>query len=149
MERAEATELIGITKETHELLLKKAIKTLADLAAIQDNIRAASREGIVRDEEFASELILEKQLQGRLQKIKLQLKQVTIITKPKDNQTAQVGNRVAISFGGKRAAFVLDGLAVANGFCSLDSPLGKKIKGAKVGEKFILNNQEVIILSIS
>lgn len=149
MERAEAAELIGVTRETYDLLTKKIKKTLADLAAIQENVRIASQEGTTRNEEFSSELIYEKQLQGILHKMKTQIKKVTIIAKPKDSQTVQVGSHVIISFGGKEVAFVLDGLSVANGFCSLDSPLGKKVKGATVGEKFILNNQEVIILSIS
>lgn len=149
MERAEATELVGVTRETYDLLVKKIKKTLGDLTAIQENIRLASQEGMARNEDFASEMLNEKQLQGILHKMKMQLKKVSVIPKPKDNLTVQVGSHVAINFGGKKAAFVLDGLAVANGFCSLDSPLGKKVKGAKTGDKFILNDQEVIILSIS
>lgn len=149
MERAEATELIGVTKETYDLLVKKIKKTLVDLTAVQENLKTASQEGEARNEEFASELDYEKQLQSILHKMKMQLKKVAVISKPKDNQVVQIGSYVVISFGGKKADFILDGLSIANGFCSLDSPLGKKVRGCKVGEKFVLNNQEVIILSIS
>jgi len=149
MERAKPTELIGVTRKTYDLLVKKIEQTLGDLTILQENIKQACQDGMGKNEDLASELMYEKQLQSILHKMKMQFKKVSVIAKPENSQTAQVGSSVSISFGGEESTFILDGLAVANGFCSIDSVLGKKVKGTKVGEKFILNQKEVIILSIS
>lgn len=144
----EKMEKIDVTQETYFLLKEKVERVHAELSLLQENLRKNLSNG-AKDEDVSLELVREQNLQTILRKNKDRLKKCAVVKKPKHNDIAAVGSLVKIDHGGQIREFILDGLSEARGFCSLSSPLGQKIEGSRVGDKFNFNSQEVRIISIS
>ncbi len=143
------TAKVKVTRETYDLLTEIVKRNHADLTALHRGMRKASGDKLDGDEDSAAALNQDYSLQIILRKNKEELKNCVIIKKPKDNKKVQIGHRVRINLGQKEAEFVLDGLSVSKGVCSLSSPLGQAINGKKAGDKFDFNGKEGKILSIS
>ena len=140
---------IEVTKEAYRLLEEIVAQNHAELAAVHEEVRRARSEGAGRDVGSGAEADREKSMQIILRANKEKLKKCLVVPKPKNTGIVQIGSRVRVNFGGNQAEFTMDGLALSKEFCSLSSPLGRKISGKKTGEKVAFRNQEVEILSVS
>jgi transcription elongation GreA/GreB family factor len=138
-----------VTKETRDLLEQIVAKNHAELAAVHEEVRQARSEGAGRDVGLSAEVDREKSMQIILRANKEKLKKCVVVPKPKNTGIVQIGSRVRVNLGGNKTEFTMDGLALSKEFCSLSSPLGRKISGKRVGEKVFFRNNEVEILSVS
>ena len=140
---------IGVTRKTHDLLLKTVQNNYDELAAIHEEIRKAGSDTSVRVNHHATELERERSLQIILYHNKQKLKRSIVVPRPKSKKFIQLGSQVKINFAGKILEFIVDGMSLSKDICSLSSPLGRVLAGKKAGDALVFNEQKVEILAIT
>lgn len=126
----------GKKKLEEELEHLRTVKRIEVAAAI----KAAKEEGDISENSAYDEAKLQQGfLEGRIQTIEAQLRNAVIIETNGPSDTVQVGSHVTVQEDGIEAAetFHIVGSAEAdptNGRISNESPIGKELLGAKVGD---------------
>lgn len=126
----------GKRKLEEELEHLRSVKRIEVAAAI----KAAKEEGDISENSAYDEAKLQQGfLEGRIQTIEAQLRNAVIIEKNGPSDTVQVGSRVTVQEDGVEATetFHIVGSTEAdptNGRISNESPIGKELLGAKVGD---------------
>ncbi len=75
---------------------------------------------------------------GRVQELEQMIKHARVISDNKNCTKVDVGCKVTISINGEKETYAIVGSAESdpvNGFISSDSPMGRALVGAKIGDK--------------
>lgn len=107
-----------------------------DIAA---KLKAAKAEGdLSENADYTSALEEQEYVEGRINEIERILLNVTIIPAPKDSKSVELGNQVELSCEGKEVSYMVVGSLESDpgaGKISEESPIGKALLGAKVGDE--------------
>ncbi len=120
-----------LKSELEELKLRRK-----DIAA---KLKAAKAEGdLSENADYTSALEEQEYVEGRINEIEMILLNVTIIAAPKDSKSVELGNQVELSCEGKNVSYMVVGSLESDpgaGKISEESPIGKALLGAKVGDE--------------
>ncbi len=128
-----------LTKEGYEQL-KKEYEQLSeiDYPRVLDQMHRARELGDLRENEaYHSARNKLAMIKGRIEELELILENAKIVDKPMNNGVVGLGSSIDVSINGKRYKYVLvseQEADLANGKISAESPIGKALMGAKVGE---------------
>lgn len=123
-------------------------KRVEDLEAELGILHKESKERFNDGDTSRPELEREEQLQKTLRAAKITVRNCQPIPNPRDNDSVQIGSKVEIYFNGSSRIFRLEGVSNGNDVCSTQSPLGSQIIGAKVGDNFMVQKNQVEVKNI-
>lgn len=105
---------------------------------IAAKLKAAKAEGdLSENADYTSALEEQEYVEGRINEIETILLNATIITAPKGNKQVSLGNQVELNCDGKAVTYQVVGSLESDpgaGKISEESPIGKALMGAKVGD---------------
>ncbi|MDQ5981782.1 MAG: transcription elongation factor GreA [Patescibacteria group bacterium] len=139
-----------LTVEGHKKI-KEELEMLRTVAKVQiaEKIRDAREMGDVLENTMYDAYIEDQgRIEGRIAELEeiLGRSQVIEIDSLKKSDTASVGHSVKVKFNGKEDSFTLVGSAEADPSekkISIESPVGKALLGAKVGETIIVETPQI------
>lgn len=127
-----------LTKEGVKELEAELASLVAERAPLAEQIKAARELGdLSENAEYQSAREDHDKLEGRISEIEHILRNVELITKPKNDNKVQIGSTVKLTSNGKAKQFQVVGTVEAdplNGKISDESPIGKALLGKKLGE---------------
>ena len=142
---------ISLTPEGKRELEEELDKLIKNRPTIVEKIATARAFGdLSENEEYSSARNEQKFAESRIQEIQDILKNAQLIKSGKKSKI-ELGVTVKISLAGKESEYTLVGPTEANPLekkISNESPLGKTIFGAKVGDEFDFNGKKLIVLEI-
>jgi transcription elongation GreA/GreB family factor len=142
----EKRNIIEVSKDFYNFLENKVIEIETELVAVQKESRAYCENGHRTNPEKA----LEEQLQKSLKQAKACLRRCFPISKPADNLTVGIGSVVTLLINSNKEKIVrLEGMGGYLDACSLESPIGSKIFGAKKGDTFTVKKNVFEIIKIA
>jgi len=134
---------IRFTKEGFEKTKKEYEDLLKQRPAVIEDLQKARELGDLKENGYyqASRQKL-SYIDGRLFRLKMDMKHAVIIEAPTFNDKVSIGSKVTISDGEKELTYAIVGDFEANpseSKISLFSPLGKALEGKKAGDETHLN----------
>ncbi len=128
-----------LTKEGYDQL-KKEYEQLSetDYPTVLDQMHRARELGDLRENEaYHSARNKLAMIKGRIEELELILENAKIVDKPEVNGIVGLGSDIDVSINGKQYKYVLvseQEADLTNGKISAESPIGKALMGAKVGD---------------
>ncbi len=106
---------------------------------IADKLKAAKAEGdLSENADYTSALEEQEFVEGRINEIETIIINATIISAPKGSKAVELGNQVELSCDGQEVSYMVVGSLESDpgaGKISEESPIGKALLGAKVGDE--------------
>lgn len=132
-------KLFHLTAKGVEELEKEMKSLLADRSSISERIKLAREFGdLSENAEYSSARQEQERAEARISEIDHILKNVTVISSPKDKNKVELGNTVELKGNSTDRTFTVVGSVEAdplNGLISDESPIGKALLGKKLGEE--------------
>lgn len=127
-----------LTKEGVKDLETELATLIAERAPLAERIKSARDLGdLGENAEYQSAREEHDKLEGRISEIEHILRNVQLISKPKNDNKVQLGSTVKLKSDGKTKQFQVVGTVEADplsGKISDESPIGKALLGKKLGE---------------
>ncbi len=127
-----------LTKEGVKDLEAELASLVAERAPVADRIKSARELGdLSENAEYQTAREEHDKLEARISEIEHILRNVQIISKPKNGNKVQVGSTVKLKGNGQTKQFQVVGTVEADplsGKISDESPIGKALLGKKLGE---------------
>lgn len=127
-----------LTKEGVKELEAELASLIAERAPLAERIKSARELGdLSENAEYQSAREDHDKLEGRISEIEHILRNVQLISKPKNGHNVQLGSMVTLKSDGKTKQFQVVGTVEADplsGKISDESPIGKALLGKKLGE---------------
>lgn len=135
-------------KDDHRILLEKRKEVLADL------VRAREMGDLSENGAYKAARFELSSIDRRIRELTKIIKTATVITNNVSDRV-QLGNKVNLLVNGRNVGYQVVGRHEANpslGMVSNESPIGRKLLGKKVGDKFVLGtdkkyNYEILSLN--
>ncbi|MEX0748456.1 MAG: transcription elongation factor GreA [Candidatus Saccharimonadales bacterium] len=110
---------------------------------VAEKLKSAKSEGdLSENADYTSALEEQEYVEGRINEIETVLHNATIINTPKGNKAVALGNRVELKYNGSTVSYQVVGSLESDpgaGKISEESPIGKALLGAKVGDETEIN----------
>lgn len=140
---------IPVTQTTYELMIEKKI-LLQNLVALENGEKALENDFRMeslknQNSEFRQNIVIN---QRALDDHLLLLDRVKVVTPAQQNEVVKVGSIVVLKFPDQVVTMTFDGMSFTKGVISVESPLGQKMYGKKVGDTFEVNQKIVTIQEI-
>jgi transcription elongation GreA/GreB family factor len=128
-----------------QFIKHRVFKLESELKALHQE----SKERLLEGDKSRPELAQEEQLQKALKEAKVVLRSCEPVPNPSQDDFVQVGSVVEFSFdNGLTKVLRVEGVGGFPDICSTRSTLGKKVLGAKIDAKFMVNKRNVTITKI-
>lgn len=139
-----------LTKEGFERIKAELIKLKEQSKILSEKIKEAREMGAIEDNAMFDSYIEEQgYLQGQISELEEVIGKSEIIQVVSDkNAGASLGNTIHVKFNGKEDKFVLVGSVEADPMqkrISIESPVGKALVGAKVGDTIVVETPQLKI----
>lgn len=139
-----------LTKEGFERIKAELIRLKEQTKVLSEKIKEAREMGAIEDNAMFDSYIEEQgYLQGQISELEEVIGKSEIIQVVSDkNAGAGLGNTIHVKFNGKEDQFVLVGSVEADPMqkrISIESPVGKALIGAKVGDTIVVETPQLKI----
>ncbi len=127
-----------LTKDGISELEQELVALVAERGPVAERIKSARELGdLSENAEYQTAREEHDKLEGRISEIEHILRNVQVITKPRNASKVQIGSTVKLKGNGKTKEFQVVGTVEAdplNGKISDESPIGQALLGKKLGE---------------
>jgi transcription elongation GreA/GreB family factor len=139
----------AVSPDFYQFIVNETEKLEIELNELREDIKHLADTGCLADDyDSQPEIAMEMQLQIALQQAKLRLEGCVVVPKPENNFQVQIGSQIELFFDNHRQIVRLEGVGGRPDICSLQSPLGCQIIGARVGDVFEVKDKKFKIINI-